>query len=241
MKYELYGGEVQLDFDEKKHVYTVDGKKTPSVTGITGLIDKSGPLMWWGIGQCIEWVQHNLPDFDLSDEVAATQFWHDAHRAHLRSSKRAIDIGNLAHAWIEDYLAGKSPDLPKNPELRSTIDSWLEWASDTGLVAYDLEFKVYSQEHGFAGTADYDGMVGKDRAIVDWKTSKAIYPEYELQLNAYRIAREEELDVEYDAVYCVALPKDGGKIKVKRYEPSARAEKGFLGALDLWRALKEKR
>jgi hypothetical protein len=39
MKYELYGGEVTLDFNDKKHVYTVDGKIIPSVTGELEPID----------------------------------------------------------------------------------------------------------------------------------------------------------------------------------------------------------
>ena len=84
------------------------------------------------------------------------------------------------------------------------------------------------------------GPNGRERAIIDWKTSKSIYPEYEIQANGYVLAREEELGVEYDAIYIIALPKDGGKIKIKRYEPSQRAQEGFLGALALWRSLKEK-
>jgi hypothetical protein len=80
-----------------------------------------------------------------------------------------------------------------------------------------------------------------ERALIDWKTSKAVYPEYEIQGNGYILAREEELDVTYDALYIIALPKDGGAIKVKRYEPSQRAQEGFLGALALYRALKKRR
>ena len=248
MKHKLYAGDVTLEFDEKKHVYTVDDKVIPSVTGITKIIDKSGPLMWWAVGQCIEHFKTCIGDDpdgfaeDMKDEIFAKDFYHFAARAHLRTSKKAADIGTLVHEWIDDFLRGKRDrdDLPKNVSARSSVISFLEWYDEHVEAVYETEFKVYSREHGYAGTADFDGMVDGERALVDWKTSKSIYPEYEIQGNAYIMAREEELDVTYDALYIIALPKDGGKVKIKRYEPTRKAQDGFLGALALWRALKEK-
>ena len=242
MKYELYGGEVTLDFDEKKHVYSVDGVKIPSATGITGIIDKSGPLMWWGVGQCLDYIEENLPDFEAMDEVQTEQFFFDAHRAHLRASRTAASIGTMAHDWIHKYFKGESPDTPKNEKLRTTIESFLEWEDKMELCAYETEFKVYSREHGYAGTCDYDGMVKSERCILDWKTGKAVYPEYALQDSAYQIAREEELNVEYDARWVVVLPREGGEVIAQRFGPETAAlhERGFLGALDLWRAVKQK-
>lgn len=241
--HELYGGDVTLEFDEKKHVYTVDDKVIPSVTGITKIIDKSGPLMWWAVGECVDFIRTRKPDFSEMDEIEVDEFLHDAHRAHLRSSKKAADIGTLVHAWIDDYLCGKvsQSDLPKNPAARSSCITFLDWYHEHVEAVYETEFKCYSREHGYAGTADFDGMVLGERALVDWKTSKAIYPEYEIQGNAYIMAREEELDVTYDALWIIALPKDGGPIKAKRFTPSQKAQDGFLGALALWRSLKEKR
>lgn len=238
--YELYGGEIELDFNEKKHTYQIDGEIIPSVTGICKVIDKSGPLMWWGIGCALDYVRDNLDSFDLKDEVAAKQFWHDAHRAHFRASKEATDIGSLAHEWIEQFLAGNEQPIPKNKQLASTVTSWLAWAEQKKLTAYETEFKIYSREHDYAGTCDYDGMVGTEHCIVDWKTGKAVYPEHRLQTAAYQVAREEELgDLEYDARWVVVLPKDGGEIITERIprEDLTRDIVGFLGALRLHRAL----
>jgi hypothetical protein len=243
--FELYGGEVMLTFDEKKHVYRVEGEKgllnvTPSVTGITGIIDKSGPLMWWAVGCAVDWIRENLDDWDLEDEVAATTFWHDAKRAHFRKSKEATDIGTLAHKWIEEYLADWKPTMPKNPQLLSTIESWLDWAHENQILAYETEFKVYSREHDYAGTCDFDGIINGERCIADWKTGKAVYPEHRLQTIAYLLAREEELKDLYDARWVVVLPKDGGDIIAERIDPkdNAKHEAGFLGALALHKALK---
>lgn len=244
--YNLYEGDVELEFNEKKHIYTVLGDKVLSVTGVTGIIDKSGPLMWWSVGQCLEYVKDNIkPDMD---EVESAEFYHDAHRAHLRSSKKAADIGTMAHKWIEDYLAALDPPLPKNKALLSTINSWLEWSEENNILStdrtfntsYETEFKVYSREHEYAGTCDFDGMVNDERCIVDWKTGRAVYPEHSLQVAAYQLAREEEFSVQYDARWVVVLPKDGGKVIAKRFGPETYEKecKGFLGALDLHRAIK---
>jgi hypothetical protein len=243
MKYDLYDGDIELTFNEGKHTYEVDGVKTPSVTGITGIIDKSGPLMWWAVSQCVEAVKNEPPDLANMDEVQLKQYWHDLQRAHLRASRDATNIGTLAHEWIEDYLAGKEPDMPKNKKLLSSVESWLAWADENKLTPYETEFKVYSREHAYAGTCDYDGMVGAERCIVDWKTGKAVYPEHRLQTMAYKLAREEELDVTYDARWVVVLPKDGGKIVAERIDPKHddNDEAGFLGALALHKAVKGRR
>jgi hypothetical protein len=238
-KFNLYGGEVELGFNDKKHTYEIDGQIIPSVTGICRVIDKSGPLMWWAVGQCLEYVEENLGKFERMDEVEFKQFWHDAHRAHFRASKTATDIGHLAHEWIEKYLVGDEQPMPRNKQLRSTVESWLRWADKHKLTPYDTEFKIYSQEHGYAGTCDYDGMVGVERSIVDWKTGKAVYPEHRFQTVAYMDAREEELSVEYDSRWVIVLPKDGGDIIAERFGKDCNDvdRAGFLGALSLHRAL----
>jgi hypothetical protein len=199
--------------------------------------------MWWGVGQCLAYVEENLHKgvLDLTDEVKRKKFFHEAHRAHFRASKTATDIGTLAHEWIESYLAGEAPKRPTNKKLRSTVQNWIEWADKHDIEPIQTEFKVYSREHGYAGTCDFDGIVSGERCIVDWKTGKAVYPEHRLQTAAYLAAREEELAAtRYDARWVVVLPKDGGEIVAERLDNDTleRDLDGFLGALALHKALK---
>jgi len=244
--HKLYNGDVELKFEEGRHIYTVAGKKVVSVTGVTGIIDKSGPLMWWAVGECLDFVTTNFC-FDVDrrnkemDEVELKEFLHGAHRAHQRQSQKAKDIGTLSHEWIESYLNNEDPSPPRNPAMRSTTESWLQWAESVDIEPIETEFKVYSQEHGYAGTCDFDGYVNRERCLADWKTGKAVYPEHDLQTMAYQIAREEELGIEYASRWVIVLPKEGGEIVTQRYGPeeSERATKGFLGALDLYHAIKK--
>lgn len=245
-QYELYGGEVILKFDEGKHLYSVAGKNVASVTGVTKIIDKSGPLMWWAVGQAIDHIDRYCQDNDYTeaafDEVSWKTMLHDAQRAYMGSSGKAATIGTLVHKWIEDWLGGGAPELPKNPQMKRSVQSFLEWQRDAGLTPIETEFKVYSREHNYAGTCDVDGMINGERAIADWKTGKAVYPEFPVQLMGYKIAREEESGTRYDAMYAVVLPKDGGDVIVKRYGPEdfELYESAFLGALNLMRAIKRK-
>jgi hypothetical protein len=240
----MYNNTVQLEFDSRKHVYSVDGNKIPSVTGITGIVDKSGPLMWWAVGECIDFISNNFPELSEMDEVQTKQFWYDAHRAHLRSSRTAANIGTLVHEWIENFLSdpGLPPPLPKNPKMLASVNSFLKWHKDHHMTAYETEFKVLSLAHQYAGTCDFDGMVCTERCLVDWKTGKAVYPEMVLQLAAYLLAREEELEITYDAGYIMVLPKDGGEVIARRYsrQELITAAAGFLGARALYRVIKTK-
>lgn len=243
MIYSLYDGSVKLYFDEAKHVYSVDNVIVPSVTGVTSIIDKSGPLMWWAAGQVVEFFEGKLDLVGDMDEVQRASLIHDARRAHLTAGRQAADIGTLAHQWIEDYLADKSPAMPRNKKLKATITSFLKWHETHPLTPYETEFKCYHKAQGYAGTCDYDGMIGKERCIADWKTGRAVYPEHRLQTMAYKAARELELGITYDARWVIVLPKDGGEVIAERIGPEHddRDWQGFTGALALYRSIKEQK
>ena len=51
------------------------------------------------------------------------------------------------------------------------------------------EITVFNREHLYAGTLDLLAVMpdGK-RYVIDWKTAKAAWPEYSLQIEAYRMA-----------------------------------------------------
>lgn len=128
--------------------------------------------------------------------------------AHIKGSRYRDmqakgDRGTIVHAAVDSYLAGK-------PMSKEEMEQQLEDAfvpdnlrqSTAGMIAGVMEFlwdseidvhrnesTVYSREHLYAGTADIIGSLqvggSVQPAVIDIKTSKAIYNEVALQLCAY--------------------------------------------------------
>lgn len=242
-KFNLYGGDVTLEFNEGKHVYTVNGQKIPSVTGITGVIDKPALAPWFG-KMCGLWVENNQDRItDLLtehgvDEIKLKAFIKDM-KAHPRTASReAADIGTLVHQFAEEWGLGLEPEMPANPLARTAAEAFLDWAREHKVKILEAEFKVYSKTYHYAGTCDLDAEIDGARCIVDYKTSSGIWPEYAFQVAAYQHARQEELGIAYDRRWIVRFPKDGKGFEAKPLDDFEADFDAFLGALKLYRRLK---
>ena len=75
--------------------------------------------------------------------------------------------------------------------------------------------------------------------VVDWKTSKAIYPPYYLQCAAYAKCIEDIYDKPVDAAYILRFDKETGAFESARSENIDADFIAFLGALHLYKRLKE--
>lgn len=238
MIYKLYGGSVELHFDEAKHVYRVNGQIKPSVTGIVKVIDKSGPLMGWVAKLCSEEVAQGIKPGAPLDELDIKDLCERVKKAYRKATSKAADIGTMAHAWFEAY--GKSklglqspPDYPVNPRLRNCVDAFLEWVKKNEVRFIECEPKVYSIKYGYAGTMDLDAYVRDIRGVWDYKSSSAIYPEMRLQLAAYKQAREEEGYGPYAVCGIVRVGKDGEGFEAQGFIDHETDWNGFQAAMNL--------
>jgi len=111
-------------------------------------------------------------------------------------------IGSLAHYLVECELRGAEPDLrdytPAQVEAANrSVASWRAWRKGRELRPLLVEESLVSEKYLFGGTLDLYAVIDGRRSLVDLKTSKAIYPEYVVQLAAYRRLLEESgYDVE---------------------------------------------
>lgn len=150
---------------------TADGKRVPGVTTIIGKFKEAGGLIHWA------W-QLGMDGQDYRD---------------VRD--KAAGIGNIAHDLVEAHIRGTEMDLRQfdKDDLSKAENSFLaflEWAEQTKLKAVETETSLISEQHRFGGTLDAM-LVGGKLALGDWKTSNSVYPEYLLQLAAYKILWEE--------------------------------------------------
>lgn len=243
----LYAGTISLSFDPHSHRYTLyqgDEKiRVPSVTTILGVIDKSGPLMGWAIKNTnAVWEGAIQPDTPYSDTYLE-QVKNVAKRASREIKGEAADVGKQAHQAIENHLRGENYLLPpKDIPVGRCVDAALQWMSTCSFQPREMERVVFSRKHGYSGTLDCIAEINGEVALVDWKSSKACYPEYFLQTAAYQAAYQEETGEKISRRYLVRLGKEDGSFEVhenytlKDYKFHLKA---FLAALTLYKSLKE--
>jgi hypothetical protein len=107
------------------------------------------------------------------------------------------------------------------------------------------EAKLYSRRHHYAGTMDFPARVNSRLAVLDWKTSAAIYPEYRLQIAPYTEAYEEMLfagdgSEPVAESWIIRLGKDDGEFEavgIPRKEQAADF-RAFLAAMQLYQRIR---
>lgn len=174
----MYGKE--LKFSAGNHTYRWDGKVINSVTSILSILNKPA-LVQWAANTAVEHLQAFPDDFE------------GARRAHTMKKEDAADVGKIVHSYAEKVLIGKAVKMPEDPKARRGAKAFEDWAKKHKLEPFDLERRIMSLEHKYAGTTDYWGKVNGKLAILDFKTSNGMYLEYWLQTAAYEHAILEEL------------------------------------------------
>lgn len=133
-------------------------------------------------------------------------------------ANEAADKGTRVHKRLEKILKGqKFKTTPK--ELIPYIVAFLNWMDEYNLEGmYSPEVFVHSNKYGYAGTADLVCTLNNELWLIDFKTSKAIYDEYGLQVRAYGYAYEEMTGKRVrTAILQLGLPtKKGWKFREKK-------------------------
>jgi len=203
-EHNLYDGSVMLTMD-KNHVYraAVDGAKklhVPNVTTILGMKDKSRALMFWQ-QRCIRQAfEERFPigkTFKF-DEIQRNRAIDIITTAADAESAQAREIGSITHNYIELRLAGGDAPLPSHEEARNACTAFNNWLGDHDVQVMFTERMCFSKRHWYCGTTDLVATIDGKLTSLDFKTSKAIYPETFLQVSAYTEALEEELGVQIE-------------------------------------------
>jgi hypothetical protein len=133
-------------------------------------------------------------------------------KAHQRQLAKAGEVGTQVHNMAEWWLrkqAGQvvGPEPPLSPEAAVAFVHFQSWATEAKLKPVFLEVPVWSVRHRYAGTMDVYGYLGRDRVVIDFKTSGALYPEYHLQVAAYMHALHEMKQGRPTRGFLVRFPK----------------------------------
>jgi hypothetical protein len=204
--------------------YLIDGVEVPSVTTVLKSINKPALVNWASYGsrdatrriarEAYETMHPEGRCLGLSGAsfIAAVEKIQGKRPAHYQVSDEAVDIGTLVHARIEAELRrelGQDVALPEIPEdevvngkkrphpARVSYEAYLKWRIEKAVRPVGLEMRLYSRRLQYAGTTDFLGYVADVLSIADWKTSKAVYDEYRIQVAAYREAYNEMVGASY--------------------------------------------
>lgn len=157
---------------------------------------------------------------------------------------QAADIGTIAHFLIECFLHNHEADLSEfsaaDIERATTAyNNFRQWWDDEGLTILEPEVQLVSEQWLFGGTIDAPS-IDKDGKIVllDWKTSKGIWPSHKFQLAAYeKLWNENRPDQKVQRRGVVRIGKDRADDFEVGWMFSAEPEwRVFKARLDLYYA-----
>lgn len=247
----LYGGEVNITFYPNSHRYKLQGEKKYLVgtTTATGVIDKSRVLINWAVGLAgqylYDFLEKSKGDKFTREELAPVI--DEALKQHTIKKEEAASFGSQVHEWAEQFTDaianGVNPPKIEEEwpeEVQQGINAYLDWYDAHSVKIEHSERMVYSKENEFVGTCDAIGEVDGKRYLIDYKTSKGLYPEHSLQVSAYMMAYEEETWEKLDGAMIVKFGKEDGSFEVKTIERGEVEEnyKVFLSALNIKKWLK---
>src|SRR3990167_9834053 len=220
-------------FNEKEHLYELDGKPMTGVTTILKVIAKPA-LIQWAANMAVDFIIAESRDTDGTYKVNDV-ILKEARTAHRKKKEDAADIGTSAHKWIENYI--KNPDEAHwDKELAIITDKFVEWAEESKVKFLESEVRVYdsSPDMFYAGTLDFVAEIDGKKFIGDIKTGSGIYPEHFYQVAAYQNAWEKMGREKLDGAVIVNVTKKG-ELKVEYSYFFKEDFDAFKGALAIYR------
>ncbi len=175
-------------FDEDFHkFYNEEKKKILSVTECLGVLDKSPFLVPWAIGLMKDYLMEKIDNGESITEIDIKE----ASLRHKKSKKEAADIGTKIHLWINRWIKNKKTEIPEEEKVRNGIIAFLEFQRKNKFQWLESEKIVYSAKLNYAGILDAAAKTKDVLVLVDFKSSKSFYPEFNFQAAAYKFAYEE--------------------------------------------------
>ena len=181
---------------------TKDGKRVPGVTTVVGRFKDSGGLIQWAWKIGLE-----------GGDINAVR-------------DQAGGIGKMCHGWIDDEVHGRplTEFRDATPEdltaAANGLDAFRTWRSQVSLEILSTETPYVSEAMRVGGTYDAIGLVHGKASLIDWKTSGRIYPEYVIQLAAYREIVRECTGEELDGAHLLRVGKEFGDFHYHFFPPA---------------------
>lgn len=219
---------IGLRFTPSTHQYRLDGQWVPGVTTVLGCLDKPA-IPKWAATQVAEYVARHPDAIDALRPMGDRAIVNALKEIPWQKRDDAADRGTNLHDILEQLLINDDAEVPE--EYVPVIEHALRFLNDWQVAPILTESAVGSRAHQYAGKLDLIASYRRPDtghrgvAIFDWKSGKAIYPEYAWQLNAYAFAEfhgengDERPMPECDAAFGVQIRADGYDVHPLAFGP----------------------
>mgnify|MGYP001586239833 CR=1 FL=1 len=234
-------------FDEKKHVYTLDGKPLMGVTSVLGVIAKPA-LIQWAANMMDEYIRANvafaIPGDDGGYWAIKPSVIEEAKFAHRKKKEKAADQGTDTHAHIETLVKVAIENfggyLPENSISDTpSVQSFIDWAKNNKIKFLESEKRMYSREWWTAGTCDLVFEQDGKRYVGDVKTMKKLWDVVPFIQCAAYAKMMSEAGEKFDGTCVINIPKETNEVETHyRYDLEGDT-KAFEAALTLYRTLNQ--
>lgn len=219
-----------LTFTPGNHTYRLDGQYVPGVTTILGVLNKEA-IPKWAAKTVAEFVADQPDAIEVLRASGRNALVNTLKEVPWQARDKAADRGTTLHDYAEQILGGAELDVDAlPPELVPVLENAIAFLDDWQIRPLLVEAPVASRRHWWAGTldlvADYVHPVTHKpgRAVFDWKSGKALYPEYAWQFAAYGHADftglngdERAMPADITASFGVQIRPDGYDVAPMKY------------------------
>jgi hypothetical protein len=222
-----------LTFTEGNHTYRLDGQWCPGVTGILSCLDKPA-IPKWAAGTVAEYVADQPDAIETLRSLGRKAMVNALKEIPWQKRDTQGARGTNLHDVLEHLLRDEEVDV--DDEYVPVIEHAMQFLEDWQIEPLLTEVAVGSRAHQYAGKADlFAGYRRPDTGhtgtgIFDWKSGRALYPEFAWQLTAYAFAEfhglhgDEHPLPECDAAFGVHIRADGYDVAPLKFGPDVFAE-----------------
>jgi hypothetical protein len=143
----------------------------------------------------VTWIAGHYPKGIGFYKWLADRGWDEAQAVKQAAGNK----GSKVHAAISAIIEGEEVRIDSkylNPETGvfeeltleecDAIKSFVDWQKATNPETIVQDVTIFSEKYNYAGTIDYICKIDGRVYLVDFKTSAEVWPEYELQVSAYK-------------------------------------------------------
>jgi hypothetical protein len=138
-------------------------------------------------------------------------------KSYHKEINKAADIGTNVHELAQSHIEDLEYEVPNDEIVQNCFNKFLSWwnnfSKDCEVIFCEQSFT--SKLYQYGGTADLLLKKGSDYILVDFKTSKKVYPDYVVQGAAYKQLIEEKYDYKINKFIVARFGKETDDFETK--------------------------